>query len=368
MELTAKIFVAGHEGMVGSALCRALQLQGYLNIIFRTFAELDLRNQADVDHFFSCEKPDYVFCAAAKVGGIGANNTYKAEFIYDNIMIATNLIHTAKKYGIKKLLNLGSSCIYPKNCAQPMTEYLLLTGLLEPTNEPYAVAKIAAIKLCRYYNEQYGTNFISVMPTNMYGTNDNYNLETSHAIAGMIRKFRLAQLLAEGNDDGLWADIACYPIGYGISIQSSLEEIKKYLAHIGITAQRVTLWGTGTPYREFMYVDDLAAAVVFLMQKYDYNNLGEFINIGTGSDMTVAQAAFVIKNIIGYTGDIFWDTSKPDGTPRKCLDVSRINVLGWRATMSFKEGIQHTYEAYLKKIEIENFNASNQKRRTSVSL
>lgn len=368
MELAARIFVAGHDGLVGSALCRELTRQGYSNIITRTFLQLDLRNQADVDHFFMHEQPEYVFLAAAKVGGIGANNTYKGEFIYDNLMIATHVIHAAKKYGVKKLLNMGSSCIYPKICSQPMKESLLLTGVLEPTNEPYAIAKIAAIKMCRYYNEQYGTNFLSVMPTNMYGPNDNYNLETSHVIGGMIRKFHLAKVLAQGDDDALRADSATYPMGYGFTTWSDITEIKKFLAQIGIAPHGVTLWGTGKPYREFMHVDDLAAGVIFLMQKYDQSDIEEFVNIGIGHDMTVADAASIIKNVVGYEGNLVWDIQKPDGTPRKCLDVTRINALGWQAQMSFKEGIKHAYDAYIKKIRSGALVPCNHKRSTSVSL
>jgi GDP-L-fucose synthase len=304
MHLSSKIFVAGHRGLVGSALLRKLKDEGYTNLIVRTSKELDLRRQADVEAFFEQERPEYVFLAAAKVGGILANNTYKAEFIYDNIMIAANVIHTAHRYNVKKLLNLGSSCIYPKFAPQPLKEEYLLTGALEPTNEPYAIAKIAAIKLCRYYNERYGTNFISVMPTNLYGPYDNFDLETSHALPALIRKFHEAKITKHDS---------------------------------------VTLWGTGKPMREFLYVDDLADACVFLMNKYGYSDIGEFINIGTGTDITIADLAQMIKKIVSFEGHIEHDHTKPDGTPRKVLDISRIQALGWQPRTSLEEGIKKTY-------------------------
>jgi len=303
MNKDAKIYIAGHRGLVGSALVRKLTDAGYSNIVWRTSKELDLRRQSDVETFFEREKPEYVFLAAAKVGGILANNTYKAEFIFDNIMIASNVIHTAYKFGVKKLLNLGSSCIYPKFAPQPMKEEYLLTGLLESTNEPYAIAKISAIKLCRYYNEQYGTNFVSVMPTNLYGPNDNFDLETAHVLPALIRKYHEAK----------------------ISHQKS-----------------VTLWGSGKPYREFLYVDDLADACIFIMGKYNFNDIGEFVNIGTGKDLTIKELAELVKRIVGYEGDILQDLTKPDGTPKKLLDVSRIRALGWSAKTSLEVGIRKT--------------------------
>src|SRR3990172_10010524 len=303
MERDSKIYIAGHRGLVGSALVRKLQEEGYTNLVTRTSKDLDLRRQSDVEAFFAAEKPEYVFFAAAKVGGILANNTYKAEFIYDNIMIASNVIHTAYKFGVKKLLNLGSSCIYPKFAPQPMKEEYLLTGLLESTNEPYAIAKISAIKLCRYYNEQYGTNFVSVMPTNLYGPNDNFDLETAHVLPALIRKYHEAK----------------------ISHQKS-----------------VTLWGSGKPYREFLYVDDLADACIFIMGKYNFNDIGEFVNIGTGKDLTIKELAELVKRIVGYEGDILQDLTKPDGTPKKLLDVSRIRALGWSAKTSLEIGIRKT--------------------------
>ena len=301
------IYVAGHRGLVGSALLRKLAHEGYTNLVVRTSKELDLRRQADVEAFFQQERPEYVFLAAAKVGGILANSTFRAEFIYDNLMIASNVIHASYKAGVKKLLNLGSSCIYPKHAPQPMKEEYLLTGLLEPTNEPYAIAKIAAIKLCRYYNEQFGTNYISAMPTNLYGPNDNFDLETSHVLPALIRKFREAKLA---------------------------------------NAPTVTIWGSGEPFREFLYIDDLAHACVFLMERYGYQEVGEFINIGSGKDITIKDLALLVRDIIGFRGSIEHDLSKPDGTPKKVLDVSRILALGWESRTGLEEGIRKTYEHY----------------------
>jgi len=307
MEKNDTIYVAGHRGLVGSALVRALREQGFTNLVTRTSKELDLRRQASVEAFFERERPSHVFLAAARVGGILANDTYRADFIYDNIMIAANVINAAHTYGTKKLLNLGSSCIYPKFAPQPMKEEYLLTGVLEPTNEPYAVAKIAAIKLCRYYNEQYGTNYISVMPTNLYGPNDNFDLATSHVMPALIRKFHEAK-----------AD----------------------------RREFVELWGTGEPFREFLYVDDMADACIFLMQKYDQRDIGEFVNIGTGQDLRIRDLAVLIRGIVGYPGEIKHDRTKPDGTPRKLLDVTKITSLGWKPRTELPEGIQRTYEWY----------------------
>ncbi|MHB8846762.1 MAG: GDP-L-fucose synthase family protein [Nitrospirota bacterium] len=307
MDTRSKIYVAGHRGLVGSALVKRLRQGGYDNLVLRTSKELDLRRQADVDAFFARERPDHVFLAAATVGGILANSTYKAEFIYNNIMIAANVIEASYRTGVKKLLNLGSSCIYPKFAPQPMKEEYLLTGLLEPTNEPYAVAKIAAIKLCRYYNEQYGTNFISVMPTNVYGPGDNFDLETSHVVPALLRKFHEAKVRQ---------------------------------------AASVSLWGSGEPFREFLYVDDLADACVFLMERCGYNEIGEFVNIGTGSDIRIKDLAVMIKHVVGYEGEIHYDRSKPDGTPKKLLDVSRIARLGWKAGTPLESGIRTAYEFY----------------------
>ncbi len=308
MNKGSKIYIAGHRGLVGSALIRRLQDKGYTNLLLRTSKELDLRRQSDVEAFFDREKPDYVFLAAAKVGGILANNTYKAEFIYDNIMISANVINASYKSGVRKLLNLGSSCIYPKFAPQPLKEEFLLTAPLEPTNEPYAIAKIAAIKLCRYYNEQYKTNYISVMPTNLYGPNDNFDLETSHVLPALIRKFHEAKISKR---------------------------------------ESVVLWGSGEPYREFLYVDDLADACVFLMERYDFHDIGEFINIGAGKDIKIKELAELVKKIVGFNGSIQNDLTKPDGTPKKLLDVSRLHTLGWHAKTGLEEGIRKTYEFFL---------------------
>lgn len=304
MEPNSKIYVAGHRGLVGGAIVRRLQSLGHTHLVLRTHHELDLLNQTDVMNFFAQEKPDYVFLAAAKVGGILANNTYKADFIYQNLQIQNNIIFNAHKTGVKKLLFLGSSCIYPKLCPQPIKEEYLLTGELEPTNEPYAIAKISGIKLCQAYNQQYGTNFISVMPTNLYGPGDNFDLNNSHVLPALIRKF---------------------------------SEAKK------INAPTVTMWGTGTPRREFLYVDDLADAVIYLMNTYDGS---EIVNIGTGKDHTILEVAQFIKEVVGYQGEITLDSTKPDGTPQKLLDVSRINKLGWKAKVDLRTGIERTVEWY----------------------
>jgi GDP-L-fucose synthase len=309
MEKEAKIYVAGYKGLVGSAIERKLQERGYSNLLLSDIDDFDLQRQAEVEAFFERERPEYTFLAAARVGGIWANKTYPAEFIYSNLSIEVNVIHTAYKYGVKKLLFLGSSCIYPRLASQPMKEDCLLTSPLEPTNEAYAIAKIAGLKMCRYYNQQYGTNYISVMPTNLYGPNDNYNLETSHVLPALIRKFHEAKINNE-------------PF--------------------------VELWGTGSPRREFMFVDDLADAVVFLMENCDYKDIGEVINIGVGKDITIKELAEMIKSIVGFSGELKWDTTKPDGTPQKLLDVSRLNALGWKASYSLKEGIVKTYEAFLQ--------------------
>lgn len=308
MDKEAKIYVAGHKGLVGSAIVRKLKKEGYNNLIYRSSSELDLRRQEEVEHFFEEEKPEYVFLAAAKVGGIKANDTYSAEFIYDNIMIQSNVINSAYKNNVKKLLFLGSSCIYPKFAQQPMKEEYLLSGKLEPTNEAYAIAKIAGIKMCQHYNKQYGTNFISVMPTNLYGPNDNFDLETSHVLPALIRKFHEAKT----NDK-----------------------------------DEVVIWGTGKPKREFLHVDDLADAVLFLMNNYSGN---EFFNVGVGKDIPIMELAELIKEIVGFKGKIVNDTSKPDGTPRKLLDVSKMNKLGWEAKIGLKEGIQSTYKWFIENI------------------
>ncbi|MFH7243986.1 MAG: GDP-L-fucose synthase family protein [Spirulina sp.] len=301
MDTQSKIYVAGSRGLVGSAMVRTLQAQGYHNLVLPTSQDLDLRNQAAVDAFFAQTQPEYVFLAAAKVGGIQANNTYRAEFLYDNLMIEANIIHSAYRHGAKKLLFLGSSCIYPKLCPQPMKEDYLLTGFLEPTNEPYAIAKIAGLKLCENYSRQYGVNFISAMPTNLYGINDNFNLANSHVLPALMRKFHEAKLENQPT---------------------------------------VTVWGTGTPLREFLYVDDLADALVFLMNTY---NQVDFVNVGTGQEVSIKELALTLKAVVGYEGDLVFDTTKPDGTPRKLLDVSRLEAAGWQAKTDLKTGIEQTY-------------------------
>jgi len=347
-------YVAGHTGLVGSALFRRLQKDPSQELLSADFGELDLCRQAETEQFFSAHKIDRVFLAAAKVGGIMANNTYKAEFIYDNLAIAMNVIHAAHKTGVKKLLNLGSSCIYPKLAPQPITENSLLTSALEPTNEPYAVAKIAALKLCRYYNEQYGTNYISVMPTNLYGPHDNYNLETAHVLPAMLRKFHLAKLLQAGDMEGVKADLRRFPLGFGLDKGTASGEagLKAALDKLGISGDKVTLWGTGGVFREFLYVDDLADACVFLMEKRDYKDIGEIINVGTGEDILLRDLALKIREIVGFAGEIVYDSSKPDGTPRKLLDTSRLKNIGWKPKTSLQEGIMHSYDWYLNKAAV----------------
>lgn len=330
MRKESKIYVAGHRGLVGSAILRRLESEGYSNVIVRTSKELDLRRQADVEAFFEKERPEHVFLAAAKVGGIMANSTSPADFIYDNIMIQTNVIHASCKYGVKKLLFLGSSCIYPKYAPQPMKEEYLLTGELEPTNEPYAVAKIAGIKMCQAYNRQHGTNFISVMPTNLYGPDDNFDLETSHVLPALIRKFH------EGKVKGK------------TEIETEAEDFAQSKSQPDFIPQSVVIWGTGTPRREFLYIDDLSDACLFLMEEYDGS---EIINVGVGEDISIRDLASLIKEIVGYEGDIAYNSSRPDGTPRKLLDVSKLNALGWKAKTSLREGITKTYEWYLKTME-----------------
>ena len=306
MDKHAKIYIAGHRGLVGSAIVRRLNLDGYANIVVQTRQQTDLLDKAQVDKFFSDQKPEYVFLAAAKVGGIHANNTYPAHFILENLSIQNNVIGAAQRHGVKKLCFLGSSCIYPKLAPQPIKEEYLLDGKLEPTNAPYAIAKIAGIMMCQSFNRQYGTNFISVMPTNLYGPNDNFDLQNSHVLPALIRRFVDAKTQGDAE---------------------------------------VSVWGTGTPRREFLHVDDLADACVFLMRSYDS---GEIINVGTGEDVTIKELALLISELVGYKGTLVFDASKPDGTPRKLLDVSRINSLGWKMKISLKDGLKSTIQWYLK--------------------
>lgn len=357
MEIDSRIFVAGQRGLVGSALVRTLRMKGYRNLLLATSREVDLRRQADVEAFFDRERPEYVLLAAAKVGGILANSTYKAEFIYDNIMIASNVIDASWKYGVRKLLNLGSSCIYPRLAQQPLKEEYLLSGPLEPTNEPYAVAKIAAIKLCRYYNEQYSTDFLSVMPTNLFGEGDNFNLETAHVLPSLIRKLHLAKLLMHKDMAGICADIRAFPLGFGIDgavDTSDSSAVEAALGRLGVTGERIAFWGTGSPLREFLYADDLADACVFLMERYSSRDIGEFLNIGTGREITIRELASLAAEIVGYGGRIEFDSSKPDGTPRKLLDISRIEGLGWRPGITLTDGIRKAYDWYRAETERRN--------------
>lgn len=349
MEKQSKIYVAGHSGLVGSTVLQTLIEMGYSRLITRSQKELDLKDQLAVNKFFAKERPEHVFLAAAKVGGILANNTYKAEFIYDNVAIASHVIEASYRSGVKKLLNLGSSCIYPKMAEQPLRESSLLTGPLEPTNEPYAIAKIAAIKLCRYYNEQYGTNFLSVMPTNLYGPSDNFDLEKSHVLPALIRKFHLAKLLSGKQFTEIRNDIDKRSIGFGLKLDRSASNarVEQVLASIGIEANVVTLWGSGSPFREFLFVKDLAEACVFLMENHDAKDIGEFVNIGFGNDVTIRELANTVRTIVDFPGEILFDSSKPDGTPRKLLDSRRINQLGWRPKTSLAVGIKLEYEWYL---------------------
>ena len=344
----ALTYVAGHTGLVGSALCRRLAAEDGRELLTVPSSELDLRRQADTEKFFAEHRPEQVFLAAGRVGGILANSTYKAEFIYDNIAIAMNVVHSAYKNGVKKLLNMGSSCIYPKLAPQPMKEDVLLTSALEPTNEPYAIAKIAALKLCRYYNEQYGTNYISVMPTNLYGPGDNYNLETAHVLPTLLRKFHLGRLLAEGDMKAVAADLRRAPIGFGLDKEAAAgeHEAVEVLARLGITAKSVKLWGTGSAYREFLHADDMADACAYLMAHCDYKDMGEVVNIGTGQDIQLKDLAELIRRTVGFSGAIDYDRSKPDGTPKKLLDVSRMSSLGWKASLTIEKGIVLEYKRY----------------------
>lgn len=346
MNLNSKIYVAGHHGMVGSAIWKNLETKGYTNLTGRTFAELDLRNQSAVEAFFAAEKPEYVFLAAAKVGGIMANNTYRAEFIYENLMVQNNVIHQAYVNGVKKLLFLGSTCIYPKEAPQPMKEEYLLTGLLEPTNEPYAIAKIAGIKMCEAYNQQYGTNFISVMPTNLYGPNDNFDLQNSHVLPALLRKVHLGRLLEQGDWDALAEDV------------KDVKDVKKVLESFGVTSHlslvTVEIWGSGKPMREFMWSEEMADACTFLMERE--GTMGSaFVNIGTGKEISIKDLAYLIKDIVGFQGDLVFNTSKPDGMMRKVTDVTRLHSLGWHHRVDLEEGIRRYYAWYLSKKSSTNF-------------
>jgi GDP-L-fucose synthase len=368
MEKNSKIYVAGHLGLVGSALVRNLKKKGYTNIIGRSIDELDLMDMDAISAFFDKERPEYVILAAAKVGGIVANNTYRGQFIYENLVIQNNVIHNAYRSGVKKLLFLGSSCIYPKDCPQPIKEEYLLTGPLEYTNEPYAIAKIAGIKICESYNIQYGTNFISVMPTNLFGPNDNYDLEKSHVLPALIRKMHLGKCLMSNNWVAIRKDIGKKPIE-GVDGDAREEAILEKLNKYGIFKKgntvSVTLWGTGSPLREFLHSDDMADACVFLMENVDFKDLVEnrkkelgtdvakeirntHINIGRGTDLTIKQLAEKVKHIIGFEGELIWDASKPDGTMQKLLNVDKLHSLGWKEKITLDDGISSIYNDYIK--------------------
>ncbi|QTD36211.1 GDP-L-fucose synthase [Polaribacter batillariae] len=346
MNKNDKIFLAGHRGLVGSALLKNLQKRGFKNIITKTHKELDLTNQQATADFFANEKPDYVFLAAAKVGGIVANNTYRADFIYHNLMIQNNVIHESYVSGVKKLLFLGSTCIYPKNAIQPIKEESLLTNVLEYTNEPYAIAKIAGIKLCESYNLQYGTNFISVMPTNLYGPNDNFDLEKSHVLPALIKKIHLAKLLEEDKKEAVVKDLDV----------SNFSEAAIILSKFGISSEKIEIWGTGKPMREFLWSEDMADACVHIMQNVDFKYLikdkkevrNTHINIGTGNDITIKDLANLIKEVVGYKGEFVFNSDKPDGTMRKVTDVSKLKKLGWQHSVKLEEGVQIMYDWYLK--------------------
>jgi GDP-L-fucose synthase len=360
MDKNGKIFIAGHNGLVGSAILRGLKAKGYKNFLLRNRNELDLLSQAETEAFFEKERPDYVYLAAAKVGGIMANNTYRAQFIFENLQIQNNIIHNSWKYGVKKLLFLGSSCIYPKNAPQPLKEDCLLTDVLEYTNEPYAIAKIAGIKMCESYNLQYGTNFIAVMPTNLYGPNDNYDLEKSHVLPALIRKMHLGKCIENNDWEAVKQDMNMRPVE-GITGNDSRDAILSILFKYGIAVDltgnvSVNLWGTGSPYREFLHSDDMADACIYLMESVNFSDIiattdtkeirNTHINIGVGEDQTIKELANLIKGITGFKGALNWDATKPDGTFRKLQDVSKLKSLGWQAHISLKEGIQSVYNAY----------------------
>ena len=354
MNLDSKIYIAGHRGLVGSAIWKQLKSKGYTNLIGKTSSELNLMDAVATQKFFEEEKPEYVFLAAAHVGGIMANNTYRADFIYNNLQIQQNVIYNAYQFGVKKLLFLGSTCIYPKEAKQPINEDELLTNVLEYTNEPYAIAKIAGIKLCESFNIQYGTNFISVMPTNLYGPNDNFDLEKSHVLPAMIRKIFLSKCLMDNNIESLKKDFNKRPVE-GINGEHSLEEIKAILSKYGVFENRVVLWGTGKPMREFLWSEDMADACIYVMQNVDFKDLIEdkkeirntHINIGTGSDISIKDLSSLIARIIDYKGSISFDSSKPDGTMKKLTDPSKLNGLGWKHQVEIEEGVERIFEWYL---------------------
>jgi len=353
MNKNSKIYIAGHNGMVGSAIKRNLEHKKFSNIIIRSKEQLNLLNEESVATFFKTEKPEYVVLAAAKVGGIVANSTYRAQFIYENLMIQNHVIHQSYLNGVKKLLFLGSSCIYPRMAEQPMKEDALLTGLLETTNEPYAIAKIAGIKMCEAYHAQYGCNFISIMPTNLYGQNDNYDLEKSHVLPALIRKMYLGKCLMQNDWISLHSDLTKNPIE-GIDGTKDDDTILKILAKYGITSVdnevSITLWGTGSPLREFLHVDDMADSSVFLLLNYDApDTTPSHVNAGCGEDLSIKQLSEIVQKTVGYEGKVIWDSTKPDGTPRKLMDVAKLKGLGWKPKVSLEEGIKQVVSAYINK-------------------
>lgn len=354
MEKTSKIYVAGHRGLVGSAIWKNLTEKGYTNLVGRTHNQLDLMDASAVKSFFDEERPEYVVLAAAFVGGIMANSIYRADFIYRNLQIQQNVIGESFRHGVKKLLFLGSTCIYPREAPQPIPENALLTSPLEWTNEPYAIAKIAGLKMCESFNLQYGTNYIAVMPTNLYGPNDNFDLVSSHVLPAMIRKMHLARLLMEGKREAIRKDLAARPVG-DVNATTSDEVIDATLSTYGITTDTLKLWGSGKPIREFLWSEDMADASVFVMENIDFDRLRGsdkevrncHINIGSGREVTIAQVADMVKTAVGYKGEILWDTTKPDGTMRKLTDVSKLHSLGWRHKMELEDGIATLYEWYV---------------------
>lgn len=351
MDKNSKIYIAGHNGMVGSAIKRNLEARGFTNFVTRSFEELNLLDEQDVARFFATEKPEYVVLAAAKVGGIVANMTYRGQFIYENLMIQNHVIHQSYLHGVKKLLFLGSSCIYPRLAEQPIREDALLTGILEDTNEPYAIAKIAGIKMCEAYHAQYGCNFISIMPTNLYGQNDNYDLEKSHVLPALIRKMYLGKCLTENNWTDLRSDLNKRPIE-GVNGSLGDDVILKVLNKYGISTVNnkvsITLWGTGSPMREFLHVDDMADSSVFLLLNYDApDTLPSHVNAGCGEDLSIKELAEIVRKTVDYNGNIIWDSSKPDGTPRKLLDVSKLKSLGWKPSITLEEGIKRVVSVYV---------------------
>lgn len=360
IDKNSKIYIAGHRGLVGSAILKGLQLKGYSNFVLRTHAELDLTNQDAVSEFFKIEKPDYVILAAAKVGGIIANNTYRGQFIYENMMIQNNVIHHSYLNKVKKLVFLGSTCIYPKVTPQPMSEEVLLTSPLEYTNEPYAIAKIAGIKMCESYNLQYGTNYISIMPTNLYGPNDNFDLETSHVLPALLRKFHLGKLLEQNDWNGIRTDLQKRPIE-GINEKNSKEDILAILNKYGVRNQEgntlVEIWGTGSPMREFLWSEDMADATIFIMETLNFADVASIdhkeirnthINVGTGTDISIKDLAEIVKRTTNFKGDIYYNTNKPDGTMKKLTNVSKLTSLGWEYSVKIEDGISRMYDWYIK--------------------